>query len=125
MKVSGNFNKVNYENEDWLVSPAINLSGVNNASLQFDHAGKVFGAPFTDMTVWVSTNFNGSDVAAASWTQVTIPTYMTGTDWNFVNSGAISLAGFNNQPSVFVAFKYTSSATLSGTWEIKNMKITK
>ena len=125
MKVSGNFNKVNYENEDWLVSPAINLSGVNNASLQFDHAGKVFGAPFTDMTVWVSTNFNGTDVAAASWTQVTIPTYMTGLDWNFVNSGAISLAGFNNQPSVFVAFKYTSSATLSGTWEIKNMKITK
>ena len=125
MKVSGNFNKVNYENEDWLVSPAINLSGVNNASLQFDHAGKVFGAPFTDMTVWVSTNFNGTDVAAASWTQVTIPTYMTGLDWNFVNSSAISLAGFNNQPSVFVAFKYTSSATLSGTWEIKNVKITK
>ena len=75
--------------------------------------------------VRIPTNFNGTDVAAASWTQVTIPTYMTGLDWNFVNSGAISLAGFNNQPSVFVAFKYTSSATLSGTWEIKNVKITK
>lgn len=125
MKVSGNFNKVNYENEDWLVSPAINLTGVNNASLQFDHAGRVFGAPFSDMTVWVSTNFNGTDVAAASWTQVTIPTYMNGNDWVFVNSGAISLAGFNNQATVFVAFKYTSSATLSATWQIKNVKITK
>lgn len=125
MKVSGFFNSTNNENEDWLVSPEINLTGINNASLQFDHTGKLFGANLSDMTVWVSTNFNGSDLATASWTQVTIPTYMTGNDWVFVNSGAISLADFKNQSKVFVAFKYISSTTASATWEIKNMKITK
>lgn len=128
MKISGNVGGstgTNYENEDWLVSPEINLTGANNASLTFDHTGKVFGAPFTDMTVWVSTNFNGTDVAAASWTQVIIPTYMTGDNWLFVNSGTVSLAAYSNQPKVSIAFKYLSSSTASATWEIKNVKVTK
>ncbi len=125
MKMSGFAANVSYENEDWLVSPDINLTGINNAALEFEHTGKVFGAPFTDMTVWVSTNFDGSNVATASWTQVAITTYMTGNDWVFVKSGSISLADFNNQPKISVAFKYLSSSTASATWEVKNMKVTK
>lgn len=125
MKMSGNQNKVNYENEDWLVSPQISLSGISNAKLTFDHTGRVFGAPFTDMTVWVSTNFDGNNVSTANWTQVTIPTYMSGNDWNFVNSGEMSLSAFNNEAKIFIAFKYTSTNDLAATWEIKNVNVKK
>lgn len=125
MKMSGNQSGSNHENEDWLVSPQISLSGVSNAKLTFDHTGKVFNAPLTDMTVWVSTNFDGSDVTTANWTKVDIPTYMSGNDWVFVNSGEISLSEFNNESKIFIAFKYISTDTLAATWEIKNVEVKK
>ncbi|MBO4984792.1 MAG: hypothetical protein J6C87_04015 [Bacteroides sp.] len=66
---------------------------------------------------------DGVDVAGA-WEPLTIPTYGTGEDWNFVNSGDIDLSAYAGK-NVQVAFRYISDGTndATATWEIKNLLV--
>lgn len=123
--MTGHVGTADFANEDWLISPAINLTGMASAVLSFSHAinyGDVANIQ-TNHTLWVSTNYTSGAPAAAAWTQVTIPTYPTGSNWTFVPSGNISLPssvlGSNN---CRIAFKYLSTTSAS-TWEIKTLKI--
>ena len=121
----------NNPNEDWLISPAFDLSAAKNAVLSFDHTisqGKTKTVELAKMkaeqTIWVSSDYKG-DVKKATWTQVTIPNYPTGKDWNTVKSGDIAFPdNMMGQTKVVVAFKYLSSAEHSSTWQIKNLKVT-
>lgn len=102
--------------ESWLISPSVNLTKATSASLTFEHAHKFCGDPTKELTVWVK------ETAATEWTQVTIPTYGTNNDWKFVSSGNINLASFIGKNIQF-AFKYTSTTSDVGTWEMKNVKV--
>lgn len=121
----------NNPNEDWLISPAFDLSAAKNAVLSFDHTisqGKTKTVELAKMkaeqTIWVSSDYKG-DVMKATWTQVTIPNYPTGKDWNAVKSGDIAFPDkMMGQTNVVVAFKYLSSAEHSSTWQLKNLKVT-
>lgn len=115
--------KTNNANEDWLISPALDLSSKTSATLSFDQTGKFFGTMLSEATLWVSTNYSSGAPSTATWTPVSIPTYMTGSDYNFVNSGAISLATYLGKSNVRFAFKYLSSASAAGTWEVKNVLV--
>lgn len=117
-------NPTNYASESWLISPSINLTTLTSANLRFEHAGQYFGTMLNEATLWVSANYSSGLPATASWEQLTIPTYMTGTNWTFVNSGEISLAKYLGK-NIRVAFKYSSTATKAGTWEIKNFVVYK
>lgn len=122
-KGSAYANKVNNPAESWLVSPAINLKKAKDPVLTFDEVYQYVssGAPADYLKVMISTNYNG-DVTAASWTELTIPTWSTGSDWNFVNTGLIDLDAFKGN-SVVIAFIYKSTDTVAPTWEIKNFKV--
>lgn len=120
-KMSG-YSGSNVVNEDWLISPAIDLTTVPAAALSFAHTGKFFGTLRNEATLWLSENYSSGDPALATWTQITIPTYMTGIDWNFVNSGEINLDAYSGK-NIRIAFKYTSSLTAAGTWEVKSFLI--
>jgi len=110
--------------ESWLISPVINLSNVISPILTFDHTGKYFTAnKLTEQTVLVSTNYSNGLPNTATWTSLTIPTYPTGSDWNFVNSGSISLSNFVGESNVRIAFKYSSTTAGAATWEIRNVLI--
>lgn len=121
MKMSAFADGVSLENEDWLISPAINLSGA--ATLTFEQA---FGSANKSManapqlyTVWVSDNYTG-DVTTATWTQVTI-NYPSTSSWTF-SSAQATLPAVGDKARL--AFKYKNAdgdETL--TWEIKNVEI--
>ena len=66
-------------------------------------------------------SFDG-DVEKASWVTLTVPTWPSGNDWNYVDSGDISLAGYVGT-KVYIAFRYTSTTTTAPTWEIKSLTI--
>ena len=110
-----------YDNEDLLVSPAVDLS--KSRTLAFEQA---FGPANKDMsnaaeiyTLWVSDNYSG-DVATATWTQVAIE-YPSESGWTFVPTSVTLPATGKN---AHFAFKYkntASDATL--TWEIKNLTV--
>jgi hypothetical protein len=124
--MAGFANSVSNANEDWLISPAINLTGKTSAVLSFMHTinkGLVANM-MTNHTLWVSTNYTSGDPSLATWTSVTIPTYPTGSDWTFVNSGNIALpSSVLGNSNCRIAFKYLCSTTESSTWEIKTLKI--
>ena len=113
-------------NEDWLVSPAFDLAAAKSFSISFEHTinkGNVANMK-SEQTLWASDNYSG-DVKSATWTQVTITTYPTGTDWNYVKSGAINLpASLLGKANVVFAFKYLATDASSANWQIRALKVT-
>ncbi len=124
--MTGTVSSVKNANEDWLISPAINLTGKAAAALSFMHTIN-FGVvenKQANHTMWVSTNYTSGAPSTGTWTQVTIPTYPGGADWTFVSSGSIPLpASVLGNSNCRIAFKYLSTALESSTWEIKTFKI--
>lgn len=110
-----------FENEDWLVSPAIDLS--KEHTLTFEHAmgpknQDLSNAP-EQYTVWVSTDYNG-DVTTATWTQVNI-TYPATSGWTFETvTTKLPAVG----AKAYFAFKYKNAENANTiTWEIKNLSV--
>lgn len=112
-----------YVTESWLVSPVLDLTNASSAAISFDQAANYLnGSACTDfLSVHISTNFDG-DVEKASWVKLNVPTWPSGGDWTFVDTGSIPLSGYVGS-KVYIAFRYTSTAEIAATWEIKSMTI--
>ena len=109
--------------DSWLISPVVDLTSASTATLTFNQAvNYINGNAFADfLTVCVSTDYSGN-ASTATWTALTVPTWPAGTNWDFVDSGDISLAAFAGQ-KVTIAFHYTSTDATAPTWEVKNLSI--
>ena len=122
--VSGYVTSVNNPNEDWLISPAFDLSGKSSATLGFSHALNYCTSEtdkVNNQTLWVSSNYSSGAPVSATWTQLTMPTIPSGSSWVYVNSGDIQLPSEMLQSNVHFAFKYISTSSVAGTWEIKDL----
>ncbi len=105
-------------NEDWLISPAINLTTAPTAILTFQTSRPFSG---TNLQVLVSTNYSGAGApSAATWTTVT-GLLATSTTWR--DSGNVSLATFVGQANVRIAFKYVSTTSGASQWRVDNVKV--
>ena len=114
MKATAYFDNINHESESWLISPAFSLEGAESATLVFSHARK-FGELEQLSVVAKSAN-------DAEWTELVVSAWPDGSNWNFIEANA-DLADFVGNPSVQVAFLYTSSSTAAATWEIKTVSV--
>lgn len=116
--------KTTEANEDWLISPAMDLSKVTTAALTFEHAVNYGSNMQTEQTLWISSDYNTGNPTAATWTQLTIPTYPAGKDFIFVSSGNIAIpAAFIGKANVRIAFKYTCGTANSATWEVRKVLV--
>lgn len=112
--------------ETWLMSPAIDLTGVKESVLTFRTwtQFKDSGNP-NPLEVKISTDYAGTgDPKLATWTtlQCTLPAADSKT---WTSSGDVSLVAYNQK--VHVAYIYKSSGTTSGTsakWEVDTFKVT-
>lgn len=107
-----------YPSEAWLISPEIDLTGISQTEMVFEHVVNKFpDLEFAkaNCTLW-------GRKAGGEWEQITIPEYTDNTSWTFGTSGTISLAKFEGAKMQF-AFKYVSETGKSGTWEVKNLVI--
>ena len=125
IKASAFANQTNYDSESWLISPALdlsNLSPVVGHSLSISHAANYFANSVSDeCQVLVSTDANApTNPTAVNWIQLNVSAWPT--SWTFVDATA-DLTSVIGQSTVFVAFKYTSTATKAGTWEISKASI--
>ncbi|MBK7094262.1 MAG: choice-of-anchor J domain-containing protein [Saprospiraceae bacterium] len=119
-KISGFANSVNNENEDWLISPKIDLTSVSTGALYFDNTKNYTG---NDVELYVSKNYSGTgSPSVATWTQLSF--VKSAGSWNYVSSGKIDLSGYNGS-NIYIAFKYTSTTSASSTWELDNVKVVK
>ncbi len=117
------YNSKYYSSEGWLISPCIEVAKDVTTTLTFDHAAKFFSSASTEMTLWLSTDYKSGLPSTATWSQLTIPTYPSGSNWNFVSSGNIDLSAYAGS-SVSIAFKYISTSTAAAQWEVKNFSVT-
>jgi hypothetical protein len=121
--VASGYTTTNNTNEDWLVSPEIDLTNIRESYVTFDHAGRYFGTPANDATVWVSENYTDSaHFASATWTKLNIMNYFTNTSYTFVNTGNLDLSSFYGK-KIRVALKYASTTSSAGTWEVRNFNV--
>ena len=115
------------ENIAWLVSPKINMAGYKNAVLSFrsaQHDLKV-DSPLNSLEVYVSANFDGSNISKAKWTKLTakFPSLSTPAR-QFISSGGIDLSSYSG--NIHIAFKYIGSGkdkTLNGAFMVDDVKI--
>lgn len=125
--MSGYASGASHANEDWFISPAINLSGQTNVLMSFDHAR----GPAGSITVGVQEGWykvyataNYTDVATSTWVEVT-GAYHGTTAWGFVSSGGLTIPSGAISANTRVAFKYVCSDAASATWEFKNLIVGK
>lgn len=120
-----------FNNEDWLVSPAMNLSERGDSIfLTFKHAGNYFTNSATMKQyakVMISTKSDGTTINSADWTELplALSDYPAGSNWTYVATKPIKLSAYKGESNVRIAFKYRSTASpdLAGTWEILNVYV--
>ena len=121
MKASAYVSQVYYQVDSWLISPAISLAGVKDATLSFEQALR-FGSD-NDMHVMVSTTYKEGDaIDLSQWKELTLDQWPDRSNWNFMLSKA-SLKDYAGQSDVRIAFRYTSNTSAAATWEIKNFSV--
>lgn len=113
MKASAYVGGKNLASESWLISPVFDLSGLTTATLTFEQAGRHFNAS-DYCSVQISTD-------RENWTRLNIDVWPAD-DFVFVTSKA-NLSAYAGQSTVYIAFKYTSTSSTAGTWEVRNVVV--
>ena len=125
-KMSG-YDGTSHENEDWFITPVLNLEGKTEVKIKFDHARGPAGSITVGVAegwykVLVSTDYTEGDPTAATWTEIEGVNHGTSA-WGYVSSGELTLPASALTANARVAFKYLCSNAESATWEIKNLEI--
>lgn len=117
--------KTNYANEDWLISPEIDLTNVTESYVTFDYVAHLMGDISQESTLWISENYiTDSLPSKATWVQFPVKILPDPGNYVFSSCGQVSLNSFAGK-KIKIAFKYVSTATKGGTWEIKNFQVKK
>ncbi|NIJ43796.1 hypothetical protein FHR24_000235 [Wenyingzhuangia heitensis] len=111
-----------YENEDWLVSPEVNLTGETELKFQIDENLR-YGSDLSLVKVLVSENYTG-DINTATWNELTITNRNFHSDNNLTPSDVIDFSAYDNK-IIHIAFKYNSTTSDSTRWLIGNVSISK
>jgi len=98
------YNSGDDSNIGWLVSPGIDLDAQGSEFLNFKMAQHHLDSDENTIEVFVSTDFDGSDVLAATWEPIsaTLPT-QSSSWYDFIDSGLINLSNYSG--TLYVAFK--------------------
>lgn len=108
----------------WLITPAINLSGYATKTLTFTSAAGFDNGAAT-FTALISTDYNGSSTSPQTFTWNTLPaTIATGPPsgfGSFISSGAVDLSSYSG--NVYIAFKYVATSPAT-TYEVDDVKVT-
>ncbi len=118
-RMSG-YDSGSHENEDWLISPRMDMTGFASVTFNFSSAMNYTGP---DLQLFFSSDYDGTgDPNNFTWTEITDQAAWSDGNWNWVPSGDVDLTSLAADSS-FVAFKYTSTAEQSATWEVDDILI--
>lgn len=125
-KMSG-YDGSSHANEDWFITPALNLEGKTEVKIKFEHARGPKGSINVGVAegwykVLVSNDYTSGDPTAVTWTEIEGVNHGTSA-WGYVSSGELTLPASVLKANARVAFKYICSDAESATWEIKNIEI--
>lgn len=118
----------NYENEDWLISSAMDLSQAQNVKLSFNHTrgnATVMNVGVTQgwYKAFATANYTGNP-ATTQWVELTGLNQNIPTAWQYIPSGELTIPASAKSATSRIAFRYKSSNSQSAMWEIKDVKVT-
>ena len=105
-------------NEEWLVSPAIDLAGETNVKFQIAHAIKYANDPSV-LKILVSTDY-ANDIATATWDEITLATPASEDDLD--PSEDYDFSAYDGQ-TVNIALNYVSTLTDAGRWRVASVAL--
>lgn len=125
---SGYSNGQSYQNEDWLISPVMNLSQMNNVQLNFSHTrgnAEVMNVGVNQgwYKAYATSQYTG-DPATTNWIELEGLNQNITQAWQYVPSGSLTIPETAQSSNSRIAFRYISSSSASAMWEIKNIKVT-
>ena len=107
-------NNTNYATESWLYTEDIDLGSATAPTLTFSHCARYLGA-IEDVSLWIRES-------EGEWQSLAFSANVeNGSSWKWVDN-EIDLTAFKGK-KIQIAFKYTSSDTAAGTYEVKNFKV--
>jgi hypothetical protein len=112
-------------NISWLISPKINMDANDGEILVFRASQSFVSSAANSLEVLVSSNFDGANVTAATWTTLSaiLPT-ISSPYFEFIKSGEIDLSSFSG--NINIAFKVKGSGTntaLDGSYQIDDIRV--
>lgn len=119
IKASAFYNNTKYVTDAWAISPVIDLNGYKDVVMVFSQAGNYYN----DVATMKSMARICIREEGGEWKTLDAPTWPTGSSWDFIATGNISLADYQGK-KVQIGFNYLSDSSVAGTWEIKDLKIT-
>lgn len=123
-KMSNYNGSENLENEDWLLTKAINFNNYTNEVLNFETSMIDYDDNSSFIYLKYSTNYDGSsNPNTANWTDLTTLANWSDGDYNWVESGDIDLSNITGN-TVYIAFVYISEDGSGKTWQVDNVSIT-
>jgi Lamin Tail Domain/Secretion system C-terminal sorting domain/Bacterial Ig-like domain len=109
----------NVINTDWLISPALDLTGTTYPLLSFYSRTRFNGAP---LQLKVSANYTGTgDPNLATWTDLN-GKFAPSTSDTWTLSSNINLSNFK-QPKLYIAFVYTSTNDDGARWTLDDISV--
>lgn len=118
-KMSGYADGAAHENEDWLISPAID-GRYQAVNLSFQTAMKFDGDP---LQIMVSSDYDGqSEPSDYTWTDLTDMFDWSSGNYEWISSGIVNIKNFVSD-HFYIAFVYTSSNTNASTWEVTDVLV--
>jgi len=107
--------------DDWLISPQITVSDLNNKVLKITHRNNVEGSPNTYYQVYYSTTYNGGEFNESEWTAFNPNLNIYPSSFGLSNALDLSVINSNR---FRIAFRYRKNGSTNGTrWIIKEAGI--
>ncbi len=116
------FNATDPMNIMWMITPPVDLDASALPVLEFESAQANYS--HDGFGVYIATDFDGSDVAAANWEPLPATLAGSGTpDHQWVDSGLLDLSGYNG--IVHIAWRYEGSHPEgnTGSFRVNNVKL--
>ncbi len=110
-------------NIGWAITPTFNMDSTTNEVLTFSTASNFVDNPANKIEVFISSNFDGTNVLAATWTPLNaVVANETTNGYIYIPSGEIDLSTYSG--NVNLAFRVIGNGTtLDGLFQVDDIKV--
>lgn len=115
---NGFFSGSQVANEEWLVSPSIDLTGESNLKFQITHSIK-YASDLSLLKILVSTDYV-DDVTTATWNEITLAT--AASEDTLDPSEDYDFSAYDGE-TVNIALKYESTDSDAGRWRVASVAL--
>lgn len=104
----------------YLVSPEIDLTGIDTAYVTYDYIVR-YNKGDENQQVLITSSFDATN-PSNGWT-ILNQTHTEGADWSTFSNAAINVPSDFTGKKIRIALRYATNATSGSTWEVKNLKV--